>query len=68
MLPRGEDIVGILGLLVVKFTEHAFLQDFREANDSIERGAQLVGHVGEKFGLVPVGSFDLPALVLNLAE
>ena len=25
-------------------------------------------HVGEEFGLVPVGGFDLPALVLDLAE
>ena len=29
---------------------------------------KLVGHVGEKLRLVPVGGFDLAALILDLAE
>ena len=44
------------------------LQDFGEADDGVERGAQLMGHVGEEFRLVAVGGFDLAALILDLAE
>ena len=43
-------------------------QDFGEADDGVERRAQLVRHVGEELRLVPVGGFDLAALVLDLAE
>ena len=45
-----------------------FLQDFGEADDGIERGSQLVRHVGEELRLVAVGGFDLAALVLDLAK
>src|SRR5262249_13307353 len=48
MAARGEDVVCVLGLFLVKLAEHSLSQDFREANDGIERRAQLVGHVGEE--------------------
>ena len=44
------------------------LQDFREADDGVERGAQFVRHVGEKFRLVPVRGLNLTAFLLDLAE
>ena len=43
-------------------------EDFREANDGVERRAQLVRHVGEELALVLARRFELPALVLDLAE
>ena len=43
-------------------------QDFRETDDGIERGAQLVRHVGEEFRLVPISGLDLPTLILDLSE
>ncbi len=43
-------------------------QDFGETDDGVERGSKLMGHVGEKLRLVPVGRFDLAALVLDFAE
>ena len=39
-----------------------------EADDGVERRAQLVRHVGEELRLMPVGRFNLPALFLDLAE
>ena len=68
MAAGGEDVVGVLGLFLVQLAEESFLQDFGEADDGVERRAQLMGHVGEEFRLVPVGGFDLPALFLDLAE
>src|SRR5262245_59607663 len=43
-------------------------QDFREADDRVQWRAQLMGHVCEKFGLVPVGGLDLPVLLLDFPE
>src|SRR5262249_20904774 len=37
-------------------------------DDRVEWRAQLMGHVGEKFRLVPVGRLDLTALLLDLAK
>ena len=68
MAAGGENVVGVLGLLLVQLAEEFFLQHFGEADDGVERRAQLVRHVGEKFRLVPVGRFDLAALFLDLAE
>ena len=68
MAAGGEDVVGVLGLFLIQLAEHSLPQDFGEADDGVERGAQLVRHVGEEFRLVPVGGLDLPALILDLAE
>jgi|RhiMethySRZTD1v2_1073278.scaffolds.fasta_scaffold363270_4 hypothetical protein len=68
MLARCKNISGVLSLFLVQFPKQSFLQNFREADDGVERRSQLVGHVGEKLRFVAVGSFDLAALVLNFAE
>src|SRR3990172_779659 len=68
MAARGENVVGILGLFLIQLAKQFLLQDFRETNDGVEWGSKLVGHVGEKFRLVPIGSLDLPALIIDLAE
>ena len=62
MAPGGEDILGVFGLLLIQLAEQSLAQDFGEADDRVERRAQLMGHVGEEFRLVPVRRFDLPAL------
>src|SRR5215813_9942140 len=68
MATRRENIVGVLGLLLIELAEHSLSQDFREADDGIERRAQLVGHVGEEFRLMPVGCLDLAALILDFPK
>jgi hypothetical protein len=61
-------VVQILGLLVVDVAEHALGQDFREADDRVQRGAQLVRHVGQELALVAACHLELLALVLDLSE
>ena len=61
MAAGREDVISVLGLFLVSLAEHSLPQDFREANDGVERRAQLVGHVGEEPGLVPVGGLDWPS-------
>src|SRR5262245_32543009 len=68
MAAGGENIISVLCLFLIQLTEHSLPQDFREADDGIERCAQLMRHVGEEFRLVPVGGFDLTALILYFAE
>src|SRR5262249_41198375 len=68
MTARGEDVVGVLGLFLIKLSEHSLPQDFRKADDGVERRSKLMGHVGEKLRLVPVGGLDLTTLILDFAE
>src|SRR5215510_6470352 len=68
MAARGENVLGVLGLFLVKLAEHSLPQDFREANNGIERSSQFVGHVGEELRLMAVGGLDLSALVLDLPK
>ena len=63
MAARGEDVLDVLGLLVVELSEHALPEHLREADDRVERRAELVRHVGEELGLVAAGGLELPALV-----
>ena len=65
---RVEDVAEVLRLLVVDLAEHALGQHFREADDRVERRAQLVRHVGQELALVLARHLELPALVLDLAE
>ena len=44
------------------------LEHLAVADDGVERRAQLVAHVGQELGLVPVGGLQLAALVLDLPE
>src|SRR6266852_1335124 len=68
MPPGLENVLQILRLLVIDVTEHLFREDFREPDDGIERRAQLMGHIGQKFGLVLTRGFELTALVRDLVE
>ena len=55
-------------LLLVQLAEHPLRQHLREADDGVQRRAQLVRHVGEELGLVLAGDLELATLVLDLAE
>ena len=68
MPARGQDVLEVLGLLLVHLPEHPLGQHLREAEDRVQRRPELVGHVGEELGLVAAGRLELPALVRDLAE
>src|SRR5713101_8004089 len=68
MCARGMDILQVLGLLVVQLAEHPLVQHLGEADDRVERGAQLVRHIGQELRLVAAGGLELPALVRDLPE
>src|ERR1043166_8094664 len=68
MAPGGQNVVGVLGLLLVQLAKKSLSQNLRKPNNSIERCAQLVRNVGEELRLVAVGGFKLPALVFDLAK
>ncbi len=65
---RLVDVLQVVGLLLVDLAEHALGEHFREADDRVERRAQLVRHVGEELRLVLVRHLELRALLLDLAE
>src|SRR5215468_4240048 len=68
MPPRLLDVAEVLRLLVVDLAEHALREHLREADDGVERGAQLVAHVGQELALVLARDLELPALLRDLAE
>ena len=68
VVARGVDVEQVLELLVVDLAEHLLGEHLREADDRVERRAQLVRHVGEELRLVLVGQLELAALGLDLVE
>ncbi len=68
MCAAVEDIGEELSALLVGDVQGGIQEDFREADDRIERGPQLVRHVGHERGLVLVGDFELLALFSQLLE
>src|SRR5215831_1178093 len=68
MLSRLEDVSDVFGLLFVDLAEHSLGEDLREADDGVERCAQLMRHIGEELALVAARRFQLAALDLKLAE
>ena len=68
MPARGQDVLQVLGLLLVHLPKHPLGQDLREAEDGVQRGPELVGHVGEELGLVAAGGLQQPTLVLDLVK
>src|SRR5664279_4181716 len=68
VVARGVDVEQVLELLVVDLAEHLLAQHLREADDRVERRAQLVRHVGEELRLMLVGELELAALRLDLVE
>jgi hypothetical protein len=68
MLAGAEDVLEVLGLLLVDLTEHPFRQHLREADDGVQRGAEFMGHVGKELGLVAARRLELPAFVFDLPK
>ncbi len=56
---RLQDRVDVLRLLLVEAAEGLRLQQLREADDGIQRRAQLVAHAGQEGGLGAVGLLGL---------
>src|SRR5690348_1496195 len=59
-----EDAEHFLGRLAVSAIRH----QFGIAEDGVERGAQLMAHIGEELRLVLARFFKLSALVLDFVE
>ena len=53
-------------MLGIQVTKHFIEQHFGEPDDGIEGRAQLMGHVGQEFGLVAVGNLQLDIDLLEL--
>ncbi len=68
MAARIVYVLHVLRLLLVELAEHALGEHLGEADDRVERRAQLVGHVGEELRLVLARDRKLLALVLQLVE
>ena len=64
----GEDVVEVLGLLVVDLAEQLLAQHLREPADRVQRGPQLVRHVGQEFRLVATGGLELAGLLVQLRQ
>src|SRR5215471_6463496 len=60
MAARGEHVVEVFLLLRIQLAEHPLQQYLREADDRVERRAQLVRHVGQELRLVSACGLDLP--------
>src|SRR4051812_34595075 len=67
MPARFEDIVQVFGLLVVDVAEQALGQNFREAEDGIERSAKLVRHVRQELALMLARDLELATFLFDLA-
>ena len=68
MRARRIGVLEVLFLPVVQLSKHPLRQHLGEPDDRVQRGPQLVGHVGEELGLVLAGDLKLAALVLDLQE
>ena len=66
VLPAGQDVIKAFLLLVVDLTGDTINQQLGEADDGVERGAQLVGHAGQELGLRLACLFELPGLLYQL--
>src|SRR5438552_5669729 len=64
----AADVLKVLGLLGIELAEHPLDEDVREADDRVQRRAQLVRHVREELGLVPVRDLELRRLLLDLLD
>ena len=66
MLGAGQDIAEIFLVLRRDRADPAVMHQLGKADDAVERGAQLVGHVGKKLALQPVGFLDAAVLLFQL--
>ncbi len=68
-MPAGAvDVLEVIVLLLVELAEQAREQHLREADDGVERRAELVRHRGQERRLVLVGHLELASLLANLAH
>ena len=65
MLAAAQDVAGEVALLVAHRADEPVAQDLREADDRVERRAQLVRHVGEELRLHPARVLELRVLLLE---
>src|SRR4030095_15403482 len=68
MPSRLQDVLEVFCLFLVYVPEHLLGEDFREADNGVERRAELVRHVGQELRLVPAGRLELGTLVRDLPE
>ena len=68
VLARAPDVAEVLLLTIVDLTEHAVEQHLREADDRVERGAQLVRHAGEELRLVTADHLQLGRSSVRVRE
>ena len=55
----------MIALLIGQLAKRPSTSYFREADDCVQRGPQLVGHVGEEFRLHPARLFELAVFFLE---
>ncbi len=67
VLAAVENVTDVAALGIGHVTDHAVFERLRKADDGVERGAQLVGHGGEKFGLHMAGVFQLDVFLFQRA-
>jgi hypothetical protein len=65
MLAAAEYVADELALIIGHRTDQAVPEHLGEADDRVERRAELVGHVGEEFGLHAAGVFQLDVFLLE---
>ncbi len=65
MAAAGQHAAEEIALLVVERTHLALVEQLGEAEDGIERRAQLVGHVGQELRLVRAGRGEFLRLLLQ---
>lgn len=64
--PHGVDDAGVLDLLGGQVAGRVLGEQLGEDQQAVQRGAQLVAHVGEELGLVGGGDRELVGAVLQL--
>ena len=65
VLAAAEDVADEAALLLGHLADQAVLEHLGEADDRVERRAQLVRHVGEELGLHPARVLELDVLLLQ---
>ena len=67
MRARGMDVAGIILVAGIAHRAETFLaDDFRKAQNGVQRRAQLMAHIGQEGGLGGIGGFRLEALAQRI--
>jgi hypothetical protein len=66
VLPARMDVVEVVLVFgVADRPKHFAAHQFREPENGVERGSQLMAHVGEKLGFCHVGGFGAPPRLIR---